>query len=92
MAPPSLASEPASSEPKIGPVQENETIANVSAMKNAPNNPPASAFLSILFANPAGRVISNNPKNERANTMKITKNTMFRGTLVEMSFRMFSLI
>ena len=31
--------EPAKTEPKIGPVQENETIAKVSAIKNIPNIP-----------------------------------------------------
>ena len=31
-------------EPMIGPVQENETIAKVNAIKNMPINPPLSAI------------------------------------------------
>ena len=45
---------PASREPKIGPVQENETIDNVKAIKKVPINPPPSAFLFILFKNLVG--------------------------------------
>ena len=39
-APPSAVKEPANNEPKIGPVQENETIAKVNAIKKTPINPP----------------------------------------------------
>src|SRR6187551_2376857 len=36
MAPPSFVNAPASKEPSMGPVQENETIARVNAIKNMP--------------------------------------------------------
>ena len=36
-APPSAVREPANSDPKIGPVQEKDTMAKVSAIKNIPN-------------------------------------------------------
>ena len=36
-APPSAVREPASSDPKIGPVHEKDTMAKVSAIKNIPN-------------------------------------------------------
>ena len=36
MAPPSAVSEPTSKEPRIGPVQEKETTASVSAIKKMP--------------------------------------------------------
>ena len=41
MAPPSEDSAPASNDPKIGPVHENETKERVSAMKKTPMMPPA---------------------------------------------------
>src|SRR5580698_6505923 len=44
MAPPFLDKAPAKSEPRIGPVQENETTANVSAIKKIPNRLPAPDF------------------------------------------------
>ena len=39
IAPPSAVNEPANKVPKIGPVQEKETIAKVSAMKKIPIPP-----------------------------------------------------
>src|SRR5210317_1651619 len=39
IAPPSAVREPASKEPKMGPVQENETMARVNAIKKIPNIP-----------------------------------------------------
>src|SRR5690606_20784179 len=36
--------------PKIGPVQENETITKVSAIKKIPTIPPASSAFEDLFA------------------------------------------
>ena len=58
IAPPSAESEPAKSEPKIGPVQEKDTIAKVSAIKNIPIIPPIFEALSIFVLQEAGRVIS----------------------------------
>ena len=39
MAPPSAVNDPANNDPKIGPVHEKETIANVNAMKKIPTPP-----------------------------------------------------
>ena len=58
IAPPSDANEPANNDPKIGPVQENETKANVSAMKKIPITLPGPALLSAPVEKDAGNVIS----------------------------------
>ena len=58
IAPPSAVSEPANNEPRMGPVQENETNASVSAIKNIPTQLPPSALLSVLLEKEEGRVIS----------------------------------
>ena len=58
IAPPSEANEPASNEPKIGPVHENETNARVNAIKKIPKIFPAPALLSAPLDNEAGNVIS----------------------------------
>src|SRR5437868_1800840 len=39
IAPPLVDNDPASKDPRIGPVHEKETSASVSAMKNIPTNP-----------------------------------------------------
>ena len=44
--------------PKIGPVQENETITKVKAMKKIPIIPPASSAFEDLLAIELGNVIS----------------------------------
>ena len=44
--------------PKIGPVQEKETITSVKAMKKIPIIPPASSAFDDLFAIELGNVIS----------------------------------
>ena len=63
-------------EPTIGPVHENDTSTRVNAMKKMPARPPLSEFLSLLFTNDDGRVISNAPKNDAANTMNTMKKMM----------------
>src|SRR5262245_54897826 len=72
---------PTSSVPKIGPVQEKETIASVPAIKKIPHRFPKPDLESILFARPDGKPISKNPKKEIANTTKITKNKRFNHIL-----------
>ena len=58
-----------SSVPMIGPVQLNDTITKVKAMSNILRNPPVlRALLSKAVDQESGKVISNRPKNERANT------------------------
>ena len=58
MAPPSAVKEPASKEPKIGPVQEKETIAKVRAIKKIPIKPPTLEAVSILSPQELGNVTS----------------------------------
>ena len=73
VAPPSEFNEVPKTSPKAGPMHENETIINVSAMKNIPINPPLLEALSTLLENLDGSVISKAPKNDIANTVKIKK-------------------
>jgi hypothetical protein len=63
-APPSAVSEPASNEPKIGPVQEKDTIAKVRAIKKIPNTPPlpeaaSERFPQLLEAQSGKQLFSN---------------------------------
>ena len=58
VAPPSEVKEPANKEPKIGPVQEKETIAKVNAIKKIPIIPPTEEAESILLPQELGKVIS----------------------------------
>ena len=53
-----LSKDPAKTEPKRGPVQENETIANTRAINITPITPPMSAALSALLAQLVGNVSS----------------------------------
>ncbi len=55
-------------------------------MKNIPINPPLSAFASALFTHDDGILISNAPKNEKANRMKMAKKIKFKVALVEISY------
>ena len=50
--------DPANNDPKIGPVQEKETMAKVNAIKKIPINPPVLEAVSILFPQELGKVIS----------------------------------
>ena len=58
IAPPSAVKDPASNDPKIGPVHEKDTIAKVAAIKKIPIIPPASEAESILLPQELGKVIS----------------------------------
>ncbi len=58
VAPPSEVNEPANNEPKMGPVHENETMANVNAIKKIPKYPPTEDAESILSPQELGKVIS----------------------------------
>ncbi len=70
----------------MGPVQENDTKANVKAIKKIPKSPPLSAPASALFTQEDGNVISNAPKKETAKiTSKAKKKTLNQG-LVERAF------
>ena len=50
--------DPASREPKIGPVHEKDTIAKVSAIKNIPIIPAADSLFDDLLTQDEGRVNS----------------------------------
>ena len=63
--------------PTIGPVQEKEISTSVKAIKKIPIKPPLSDFASILFTKELGKVISNNPKKDSANSMNTMKKIAF---------------
>ena len=73
--------------PIIGPVQEKETNASVNAMKKIPIFPPLLASVSDLFAHEEGNVISNKPKNDKANMTNTTKNNRLNQTFVLIAFK-----
>ena len=58
LAPPSDDSDPANSDPNMGPVHEKETIAKVSAIKKVPNTPLLAEALSERFPQLLGSVNS----------------------------------
>ena len=78
---------PASSEPSIGPVHENETMANVSAIKKMPPKFRMPDLVLILLAKPPGNVISKYPKKEIAKTTKTAKKPIFNQILVDILFK-----
>ena len=78
-------------DPRIGPVQEKETIQSVSAIKNVPITPPNCSALLTRFARDGGKVISNAPKKDMAKKTKTTKKKMFNAGLVEISLSMLGL-
>tara|TARA_B100001741_G_scaffold224235_1_gene186245 strand:+ start:1804 stop:2109 length:306 start_codon:yes stop_codon:yes gene_type:complete len=57
-APESTVNDPTSKDPRIGPVHEKETIANVNAIKKIPAKLVISEEESDLFNQLVGRVIS----------------------------------
>ena len=57
-------------------------------MKNTPARPFLSAPLSVLLTIDSGRVISNAPKNDAANTMKITKKRRLGSQCVAIQLKM----
>ena len=57
-APESPVNDPASREPKIGPVHEKDTMAKVSAIKNIPIIPAADSLFDDLLTQDEGRVNS----------------------------------
>ena len=77
-----------STEPTIGPVQENDTSTNVRATKNTPARPPLLDFSSDLLSQELGSVISKAPKNEAAKSMKIRKKMIFGSQCVASQLKM----
>ena len=77
-----------STEPTIGPVQENDTSTSVRAIKKTPARPFLSLPLSALSVHFEGRVISNAPKKEAAKAMNITKNSRLGSQWVESQLKM----
>src|SRR5579872_495491 len=91
MPPPFWSSAPTRRLPRIGPVQEKETITSVSAIKNIPPRLPRPERESILVDSPLGRVSSKRPKKESAKARKIAANKRFNHTFVEMLLRILAL-
>ena len=77
-----------STDPTMGPVQENDTSTSVRAMKKMPASPFESAFASVLLTIHEGMVISNAPKNEAAKTMNTRKKRMFGSQCVASQLNM----
>ena len=73
--------------PTIGPVQENDTNANVKAIKKIPINPPLLDTVSDLFNQELGNVISNAPIKETAKTTNKIKKNILNQTLVDKALR-----
>ena len=73
----------------IGPVQLNETRANVKAMKKMLRRPDAvSAFESTDVLHLDGSLMSKAPKNEMANTTSRAKKMRLNTALVLKSFNL----
>src|SRR3954469_10431251 len=87
IAPPLLVRAPAKRDPRIGPVQEKETMANVSAIKKIPLKLPIPALASVRVAKSPGNLISKYPKKEIAKTTNTTKKARFNQTFVEILFK-----
>ena len=77
-----------STEPTIGPVQENDTSTRVSATKKTPARPPSLECESDLLSQELGSVISKAPKNEAAKSMKIRKKVIFGSQCVASQLKM----
>ena len=77
-----------STDPTMGPVQENDTSTSVRAMKKMPAKPFESALASVLFTIHEGIVISKAPKNEAAKTMNTRKKRMFGSQCVASQLKM----
>ena len=68
----------------IGPVQEKETSDRVNAIRKMLSNPVVcSALLSTALLHLEGRVISNAPKKDAANTISIRQNRILKIALVD---------
>src|ERR1700744_5830956 len=91
-APPFCPRAPTSSVPRMGPVQEKETMARVRAMKKIPPRLPMLDFESTELEMLLGSVISNRPKKERANTRNITAKATLSQTFVEIVFSILALL
>src|SRR5687768_14800984 len=83
---------PVNKVPRIGPVQEKETIASVNAIKNIPPQLPIPDLESIFPAKPGGKFISNKPKKDSAKIKNIRKKRIFRGTFVDMLLNISGLV
>jgi hypothetical protein len=74
--------------PMIGPVQENDTKANVNAIRKMLSNPVVlSDFSSIFVDHDDGNVISNAPRNEAANTTNSRQKKILNTALVAKALR-----
>ena len=86
--PPSPVATSTNKKPMIGPVQEKLTNVRVNAIKKIPSKPPVfSALESTALLHEEGRVNSNAPKNEAANTTKSRKKKILNTALVAKEFK-----
>ena len=77
-----------SSMPMIGPVQENDTNTNVKAIRKMLTRPlVCDAFVSTLFAQLSGNLISNHPKKLQAKTTSNRNRNTLNTALVESAFK-----
>ena len=73
--------------PMIGPVQLNDTMTSVKAMKRIDRKPVvAEDFADIFVDHDEGKVNSNAPKNDAANTTNMRKKMIFTTALVDKAF------
>jgi hypothetical protein len=74
--------------PMMGPVHEKDTSAKVNAIKKMLRRPVvASALLSTALLHFEGKVISNAPKNDAANTTSMRQKRRLNTALVERAFK-----
>ena len=76
--------------PIMGPVQENDTMVRVRAIKKIPQNPDPEAFRSVPVLQPAGSVIWKTPKKERAKKTSIRKKRILTIALVDSALSAFA--
>ena len=76
-----------SSSPMMGAVQEKLTSTSVNAMRKMESSPLVfDAFVSTAFAQRSGSLISNQPKNDRANTTSNRNRKMLNTAFVDRAF------
>ena len=72
----------------MGPVQEKDTMARVSAIKKIPPRLPIFDLASTEFEMLPGKAISKRPKKDKAKTKKTNAKATLSQTLVEILFKM----
>src|SRR5687768_4676256 len=81
-----MAAASTSNVPMIGPVQENDTSASVTAIKKIPEKPRLSARASALLIQEEGSVSSKAPNKDAAKKTSSTKKKKLNNPFVDRSF------